>query len=234
MTSVLITGADRGLGYALMEKCLEKGYQVYACLHNQPNQAILALKENHAERLIPIQMDVADGASVEGAVEAVEKNTDSLDIVINNAGVHLENTCDALEDTDLDMALTTYNVNALGPLRVTKGFLPLVEQGRKKMIVNISSEAGSISDCWRDREYGYCMSKAALNMQSVILQKYVKGRGIKVLAIHPGWMRTGMGGPDAHIEACTAAEGILKLIEQYEGDLNGPIYMDYTGKILKW
>lgn len=77
----------------------------------------------------------------------------------------------------------------------------------KKVIVNISSEAGSIGECWRDREFDYCMSKAALNMQSVLLQKYLKSEGIKVLAIHPGWMRTDMGGAEADISPDTSAGG---------------------------
>lgn len=232
--SVLITGADRGLGFSLVELYLQKGFCVYACLHREPGVKALGLKEKYDRNLILLAMDVADDASVKNAADALLEKADSIDILINNAGVHLDESMNAFEDIDFNAAMRTLNINSLGPLRVSKAFLSFVEKGSTKVIANISSEAGSISDCWRDKEFDYCMSKAALNMQSNILQRYLKPRGIKVLAIHPGWMRTDMGGLNADIDASTAAEGISKLIEKYKGDLEGPMYMDYTGKLMNW
>ena len=85
-------------------------------------------------------------------------------------------------------------------------FLPLLEKSGLKLIINILSEAGSVADCRRENQFAYCMSKAALNMQSKILQNYLKPRGFKILAIHPGWIRTNMGGPQAPLPAEGAAE----------------------------
>jgi NAD(P)-dependent dehydrogenase (short-subunit alcohol dehydrogenase family) len=117
-----------------------------------------------------------------------------VDLLINDAAIYLDEPFTEANEFDADMARRTFDVNAVGPLLMTKHFLALVLAGSGKKIVNISSEAGSISQNWRSREYAYCMSKAALNMQSVILQRRVKDDGVKVLAIQPGWMRTAMGG----------------------------------------
>jgi NAD(P)-dependent dehydrogenase (short-subunit alcohol dehydrogenase family) len=116
---------------------------------------------------------------------------------------------------------------------VIQHFLPLLEKGERKLIINISSEAGSIADCKRSSEYAYCMSKSALNMASKIIQNALKARGFKVLAIHPGWMRTEMGGQDADIHPDEAADGIFQLaMRQWQPE--DEIYMDYQGSILPW
>jgi len=158
-----------------------------------------------------------------------------LDILINNAGVFFSQTKLPLAEVDLDDGHleSMMAVNAFGPLRVTRQFLPLLEKGRLKRIVNISSEAGSISDCGRDSWFGYCMSKAALNMQCGILQRHLKPKGFKVLAIHPGWLRTDMGGAEADLDPEVSAEAIFGLATR-KWSLDDPIYMDYTGKPLNW
>jgi NAD(P)-dependent dehydrogenase (short-subunit alcohol dehydrogenase family) len=127
----------------------------------------------------------------------------------------------------------TMEVNAFGPLRVVQQFLSLLEHGEQKLIFNISSEAGSIADCRRESQFAYCMSKAALNMQSRILHNYLKPRGFRVLAVHPGWMRTNMGGPAASISPNESAAGILQLARR-EWNADDPIYMDYEGQPLPW
>jgi NAD(P)-dependent dehydrogenase (short-subunit alcohol dehydrogenase family) len=116
---------------------------------------------------------------------------------------------------------------------MTQQFLPLLQKGQRKLIVNISSEAGSIADCQRQREYAYCMSKAALNMQSKILQNYLGSKGFKVLAVHPGWMQTDMGGSDADIHPDVAAEGIFELAAR-DWSSNDEIYLDYRGNSMRW
>lgn len=112
-------------------------------------------------------------------------------------------------------------------------FLPLLEKGEHKLILNISSEAGSITDCWRESDFAYSMPKAALNMQSKILQNHLKPRSFKLLAVHPGWMRTDMGGADADIHAGEAAEGIFNLAVK-KWNLDDGIYMDYKAQPINW
>jgi NAD(P)-dependent dehydrogenase (short-subunit alcohol dehydrogenase family) len=232
--NILITGADKGLGFSLTKLYLEKGYTVFSGLLNSPSEAFLKLKSEYGEKLSIVSLDVSSDASVASSLGEVSRLTDKLDVLINNAGVHFEKSFAVLEEVDFQVALDTHNINTLGPLRVAKAYIPLVRRGQEKVIVNISSEAGSIGECWRDKEFDYCMSKTALNMQSVLLQKYLKSDGIKILAVHPGWMQTDMGGAEADISSDTSALGIYELVNKYKGELDSPIYMDYSGRLFNW
>ncbi|HYH03363.1 MAG TPA: SDR family oxidoreductase [Bacillota bacterium] len=232
MEKVLITGAGRGLGLSLTKQFLAMGSKVVACYLNS-SEELMELQQSFTDRLTIIPLDVTNETAVSHAALETANQVGSLDILINNAGVHLEQAYYPLEELDFESMLVTLQVNALGPLEVAKHFIGLLEKGSRKLLLNISSEAGSISDCWRDREFDYCMSKAALNMQSRIMQNYLKPRGIKILAIHPGWMRTEMGGANADIASEEAAEGIFKLTQK-QWSLDEGIYFDYLGKPLNW
>jgi NAD(P)-dependent dehydrogenase (short-subunit alcohol dehydrogenase family) len=232
--TVFITGADRGLGLALAEKFLAEGYRVFAgSLGGADNLARLAAK--FPDRLHVIPQDVTDMASVRRAAEAVARLTDRLDILINNAGINPRHTLALLPELDLaDGSLEqVMAVNAFGPLRVTQQLLPLLEKGRRKRILTVTSEAGSIAGVCRDSWFAYSMSKAAANMLCQILQRWLKGKGFKVRAIQPGWMRTDMGGPQADIPASESARGIYALATQ-DGSPDDPVYVDYTGKPMAW
>lgn len=232
--TVLITGADKGLGLALVECFLRNGHNVVAGVHTT-SDALEARFARLGRRATLISLDVSDMDSVRRARQETAHHVASLDVLINNAAVYLHRPVLPLEETDLaDGHLQrTMEVNAFGPLRVTQQFLPLLEKGRKKLIVNVSSEAGSISTCWRTSEFAYTMSKAALNMQSKILQNYLGPRGYKILAVHPGWMRTDMGGPNAEIAPEEAAEGILALVNR-SWKTDDVIYLDYRGQPMTW
>jgi NAD(P)-dependent dehydrogenase (short-subunit alcohol dehydrogenase family) len=231
--TVFITGADKGLGHSLAARFLREGSRVYAGLH-RPETASPDLGRSFPESYFPIPLDVASLDSVRAAAELVAESAGALDLLINNAGVLLEARA-PLAGIDLSSypLRETMDVNAFGPLRVARHFLPLLEKGGRKLVINISSEAGSIADCWRESEFAYSMSKAALNMLSRILQNHLGPRGFKVLAVHPGWMRTDMGGAAADIEADEAAEGVYRLALREWGP-DDPIYMDYRGRPLPW
>ncbi len=231
---ILVSGASRGLGLALTEKYLQADWIVYAGVRDIQAAPMLALKNEFPDRLFLLPLDVSDTTQVRRAAQELQSSTDTLDVIINNAAIQLKSSPAILERMDIDDTLETYNVNTLGALRVTQAFLPFLRKGETRMLVNISSEAGSIGQCGRMTEMDYCMSKAALNMQSVIAQNYLRQYQIKVLAIHPGWMRTDMGGPAALLSAEEGAAGIFRLIEMYQGRLDAPIYLDYTGQVLKW
>ncbi len=231
---VLVTGADAGLGLSLVKRFVQGGFAVFAGVYHSDAE-LRRLAGEYGEALVLIPLDVADIDSVREAARRVAERTSALDIVINNAGIHLKNSQLSLEQLDFaDQQLQqTMEVNTFGPLRIIQQFQPLLEKGERKLILNISSEAGSIADCKRESQYAYCMSKAALNMQSKILQNYLKPRGFKVLAVHPGWMRTDMGGPEAPLASDESAEAIFKLALR-EWHVDDPIYMDYQGVPLPW
>lgn len=232
MKNLLITGASRGLGYHLTDLYLRKDFRVFV-LSRHLSTELGSLGSQYKDRLFFIQVDVMDESSILKAVLEVEKINGILDIIINNAAVHLENSRPDILETDFKAVEETLSINAVGPLRITRHFLPMLLKGDKKMLVNISSEAGSIAGCWRLSEFGYCMSKAALNMQSKILQNRLKSEGVKVLVIHPGWLRTDMGGIEAPALPEDAASAIIGLIER-KWRLDDPIFIDWNGKTINW
>lgn len=235
LQKIFITGADKGLGLSLATRFLYAGYIVFAGIY-QTAENFAVIGQEYGPNLVCILLDVTDMKSVIAASHSVSTQTQAIDILINNAAVYLHSKPDkSLQELDLTDGHMegTFNVNSFGPLRVTQQFLPLLENGNGKLIINISSEAGSIGNCWRATEFAYCMSKAALNMQSRILQNMLAPQGFRVLAIHPGWMRTDMGGPDADIHPDEAAEAIFQLALM-QTLVSNRIYMDYQGKPLPW
>lgn len=230
--TVLITGAGRGLGLALTQVFLEAGFRVVAG-ERKPARELDRLKTAHEARLSRVTLDQSSTESVRAAAAAVASTLDGgLDVLINNAAILPSAGRGTLEELDVDAGLEVLDVNALGPLRVAQAFLPLLERGERKLIVNVSSEAGSIGDCWRKDEFPYCMSKAALNMQSAILQNALTPRGFSLLAVHPGWIRSDMGGPKADLAPKEAADALFSLIAARAAD--APLFVDYTGKALNF
>jgi NAD(P)-dependent dehydrogenase (short-subunit alcohol dehydrogenase family) len=232
--TVVISGADKGLGFALTTRFLHAGFRVFAGAYSS-SSSFSALLQKFPETLTVLPLDVTDMQSIREAVKRVAEHAPALDILINNAGVHIDTEETPLEELDFtDQHLEkTMAVNAFGPLRMLQQFLPLLAQGRRKLLLNISSESGSITDAKREKVFAYCMSKAALNMQSKLLQNYLGPRGFKVLAIQPGWMRTDMGGPNAEIAPEESAEGIFTLAMQ-DWTPQDMIYLDYQGNPLPW
>ena len=234
LKTVFITGADKGLGLSLAARFLQAEFLVFAGYFSS-GEALEKSTGQFPGKLSMVALDITDLASIERAAQKVSEQTANLDILINNAAIYLEKPIKPLEELDFsDMHFQkTMEVNAFGALRVVQRFLPLLEKGERKLIVNISSEAGSITDCKRPTEYAYCMSKAALNMASKILQNYLGPRGYKILAIHPGWMQTDMGGQDADIHPDESAKSIFQLASR-EWLQKDEIYMDYRGSALPW
>jgi NAD(P)-dependent dehydrogenase (short-subunit alcohol dehydrogenase family) len=229
---ILITGANRGLGLSLTESLLADGHTIHA-LNRRESSALLQLKEKYPQSLQLQTGDVGDESSVRQALEKIAGRVDSLDIVLNNAAVHLDQSRISFEKVDFSVYLPAFQVNTIGPLMVIKYALPLLRRGTRKLIVNFSSEAGSIGACWRTSEYSYCMTKAALNMASRILQNDLREEGIKILALHPGWFSSDMGGLEAPITPAEAAERIVKVLSN-PPELAGPIFVDLNGEVMEW
>jgi NAD(P)-dependent dehydrogenase (short-subunit alcohol dehydrogenase family) len=235
--NAFVTGCDRGLGLALAELLLKKDYRVFAgSFLGGKWPELTELKEHYQDQLVILPLDVRSTESVQQASAAIAKVTDSLDLLINNAGLFTDRSEDILGELFFEDMKELYDTNSLGPLRVTQSVLPLLLKGNDKLLVNISSEAGSIEDCQRTKEYGYSMSKAALNMQTAILHNHLKEYGLKVFAIHPGYVRSYMLGhlnTEAEIEPKESAKGIYEQISKpYRNE--GPAYLNYKGEKLPW
>jgi NAD(P)-dependent dehydrogenase (short-subunit alcohol dehydrogenase family) len=232
MRNALITGTDRGLGRVLLNTFLVHGYRVFAGRFVESTRYDDS-RNIGFDSLVVLPLDVTDPDSIEEAAKAVEGMTDSLDLVINNAGIDLPHHKAPLEEIDIEEIPYLLNVNSLGPLRVTKRFLPLIRKGAGKLILNISSEAARLAECEYVNRIGYCMSKAAVNMQSRILQNQLGDEGVKVLAVHPGMIQTDIGGVDADVPPIESARGIYDLTDN-KWNMDDPIFVSYAGRTMGW
>ena len=231
MRYALITGAGSGLGFELVKDHIKNGWGVLALSHHK-SQKLDGLKQVFPAQLKIILCDVGKTDSVEKAIEEVRKSVGRLDRIFNNAGIDRKSEWTTLDQTDIDFMAEEYNVNAVGALRVIKACLPLIESGT--IIVNISSEAGGIEEQKSEGGYGYCMSKAALNMGTKILDNWLGRKGVCFFAFHPGRMRTGMAGPDSNMDPWEASEKIMDFLENIGGLTNKHLFWDYSGRQLKW
>jgi NAD(P)-dependent dehydrogenase (short-subunit alcohol dehydrogenase family) len=202
--NVYITGTDRGLGLALAAKFLDHGDKVFAGYYGIDPNGLNALQSQYGARLEIVPLDVGSDQSVAEAARLIARKTNRLDVLINNAAIIGQKDATVTDPLDFEDMLKVYNVNALGPLRVAQSVLPLLQSGELKRIINISSEAGSMAARVRRGQrtrYSYCGSKAALNIQSILLQNHLAEYGIRVHLIEPGWLRTYL----ASNEKCTIA-----------------------------
>lgn len=222
--TVLVTGANRGIGLELVRQMRARGHQVIGTAR-KPEQA-RELKETGAR---VVQLDVTDSGSV-GAM-AQELKGQRIDLLINNAGM-LGHTADSFEETDFDQVMATFDVNSLGPMRVTQALLPNLLAGEGRTVIQISSTMGSIANNGGGY-YGYRASKSALNMLNKSLALELADRGITSVVVHPGWVQTRLGGAGAAITVAESVTGIVQVIAGLGPEDSGR-FLDYQGKELPW
>ena len=234
--NVLITGTGRemALGFNFVRRYLEQGDTVFACVR-KPSEALEKLRTQYPETLHILTMDIGDTGSVNAAAEQAAKLVPCLDLLINNAVTTSPDTNKELEDFDLDTVMPALNVATVGPLRVIKAFLPLLKKSDNALIVNISSEAGSIGACYRSTYIDYGMAKAALNMATKTLyNKFKDDPKINIITVHPGWMRTNVGNAKAPFDPYDHAETMRLMFETKRHDKTGPIFVTYAGEEYPW
>ncbi|MBR3105602.1 MAG: SDR family NAD(P)-dependent oxidoreductase [Clostridia bacterium] len=234
---VLITGTGRpyALGFNLVKRYLEHGDTVFASVR-RPSEALEALKKENPDRLYILTMDIASTESVNAAARKAGQLTDHLDLIVNNATMASADTMKELPDFDLDLIAPAVNVGAVGPVRVLKAFLPLLRKSAVgALVVNISSEAGSIGKCYRTFYLDYGTEKAALNMLTKTLHNYFKNDpNLNILCVHPGWMRTNPDNHEAPLDPYEHAETLRFLFEARRHDKTGPIFITHTGEAYPW
>lgn len=239
--SALVTGADHGVGLGIVQVLLERGLTVFAGRYAAKEGALQQLQALHKDRLHLVDLDISDEGSVKAAADWVGAYTDRIELLINNAGILGDIEATVLDELDYAEMLQVFNVNALGALRVTQAFLPLLLRGEGKLLANISSEAGSIGSCTRHNWYAYCMSKAALNMQSALIYNQFKGEGLTLLVLHPGYVQSYMHGElntKATLTVEQAAANIIGIIDNHASyepiDGKPPYIHTATGERLVW
>lgn len=229
MNTILITGAGRGIGIEMTKQLLEAGNHVIAWARSPQKSTLLSqLKSQYPQKLEIYPIDITSDAQVS---EFLRQHTEKkpIDILINNAGIYGEDR--DFETLSLNDVLHTIETNSLGPMRVTKALLPFLQMSTNPKVIHITSLMGSIEDNESGGSYGYRMSKAALNMFHKSFS--IDYSNIISLVIHPGWVKTDMGGPNAPTTPCESVQGILKIISAAKKSDSGK-FISYSGEILPW
>jgi NAD(P)-dependent dehydrogenase (short-subunit alcohol dehydrogenase family) len=229
---ILITGANRGIGLELARQYLRRGDTVFATCRDPGGAAGLnALASSAPGRLTITWLDVDDASSLRPAYEAIQAATSGLDVLINNAGVYPSG--ERPGRLDAGVMARTFATNAIGPIMVAQQFLDVLERGDRPRIVNMTSRMGSLALKKSGRDYSYCGSKAALNMMTKALAHDLKPRGIVAMVLHPGWLRTDMGGSGAPLSVEESAQGILRVIDGLTLE-DAARFMQWDGADLPW
>ncbi len=225
MQRTMITGANRGLGLEITRQLLEMGSQVWATCRQPDTATGLAELSSRFPRLLSVNsMDITDDGSIASAVDRVRRDSPALDILINNAGILTRG--EQIGNLDRAVFRRTLDTNTIGPAFLVQRALPMLRNGDHPIIANITSQLGSLTRKQSGGLYSYSASKAALNMVSRALAAELRHERITVLAIHPGWVRTDMGGSGAALSVEESAAGIIAVLKNAQiGD---------TGRFLTW
>lgn len=247
MNSILITGSNRGLGLGLVKQLLASSKptkHIFATCRNPDNaQELNDLKAKH-DNLHILSLDVTNYGSFDALVKQVEDvvKDEGLNVLLNNAGIAPKSVRLAFtQETDL---IRTYETNSVAPVMLAKAFLPLLRKASKlkkelplgverATIVNMSSILGSLTENDGGGLYAYRMSKAALNIATKSMSVDLKSDKILCVSMHPGWVRTDLGGSNAPLDVETSCKDMLKTILALNDSHNGT-YLQYDGKPLKW
>ena len=225
----LITGVSRGIGMAMMNELLRRGHNVIgACRNPEGERDLWEAKRDWKERFDSVRIDLADHASIAAAAKQLEGRP--IDVLVNNAGI-LKDGGKSLEALDFNAVQQSFAVNSVGPMMMTRCFVGNLELSADPKVVNMTSLMGSMTDNKSGGYYAYRMSKAALNMFSICLAREFPSW--TVLAMHPGWVKTSMGGPQAPIDPEESASGIIDVVSKATAKDSGR-YLDFSGKELPW
>jgi NAD(P)-dependent dehydrogenase (short-subunit alcohol dehydrogenase family) len=230
MKRVLITGVSRGIGKGFARYYLEAGAEVFGSVRNPEDAA--DFKEGYGERFHTLVFDVRDTEAIRSAAVKVRGTAEGLDLIINNAGIAPDEPGTGVTEIDEDQVMTAFDVNVLGQVRVLKAFFPLLKGGENPKLINISSIVGSMDWTEGGRAIPYCVSKASLNMMSLLLSFRLEEHRIPIAAIHPGSVKTDMGGSGSALSVEESVRAIAGVIENLT--LDSSLFIDYRGKKLPW
>lgn len=230
-STYFITGCNRGLGLEFVRQLLARGQRVIAtCRDIATATDLTALTLKHSGQLSLVEMDVSDEASMREAVALL--NDEAIDVFINNAGVYGPRDANFGNVDGPAMAEVLYT-NAVAPVLLTQLLIDNVRKGSGKKLVYVSSKMGSIADNGRGGSYIYRSSKTALNSAVKSLALDFAPEGIAAATLHPGWVRTDMGGPNGLIDAPESVSGMLNVIDGLSVANTGQFF-NYDGATIAW
>jgi len=225
MPIAVVTGANRGIGSEWVNQLLEKGWTVYAGYRKNLDK----LENFSNSNLFIHQLDVQSNQSVIDFCNNVEG---PIDLLVNNAGVG-DGRWQKLEDIDDKWSLDVLDINAIGPVRMVQALYEKMSHDKLTKVAMISSLMGSIDDCKSGRSYAYRASKSALNMFTVAMKNEAVENNITFAILHPGWVKTGMGGSMAPVTMPESVTGMMKVLESQTLENSGR-FIQYDGEILPW
>lgn len=231
--NIVITGANRGLGYELLVESVSRGYFVYALVRSEEAKAQLLVqlqaKQINAKQFTVHICDVTNEADIASFTQQLSEQGIKLTSIINSAAILVARQT-SIEQLDMEDVQSTFDTNLYGPMRVVKHLLPLLQE-QAGSILNISSEAGSITNAYGG-DYPYSLSKCALTLFSEQLKRTLAPKGIEVWSIHPGWMHTDMGGPAAPLAPIDSAKGIIDIMERKMKIASTFSFINYKGEAM--
>lgn len=227
--TVLVTGANRGLGLEFVRQYLQDGWRVFAACR-QPEKAhdLNALAEQGDLTVQPL--DVGNARQIENLRGVIGKTP--IDVMINNAGVYGQKN-GGFGKTDAAVWEETYRINVIAVMKMMEAFADAVAASKCRIIANMSSKMGSMADNGSGGSYVYRSSKAALNAITLSAARDLENRGITVVALHPGWVRTDMGGPNALIDVQESVTGMRRVIDRLDPSQSAA-FLDYKGETVPW
>jgi NAD(P)-dependent dehydrogenase (short-subunit alcohol dehydrogenase family) len=227
----LVTGANRGIGLEICRQLIEKNIFVILTSRDEEKGKMAASNlDSSGNKVIFHQLDVADFESISRIVEFVQSRYSRLDILINNAGILIDENTSAL-NISMDIVQKTLDINFKGPFKLIQSFLPIMKKNNYGRIVNISSGMGAFSEMGGGYA-AYRISKTALNAMTKIIASELSDTNILINSMCPGWVRTEMGGSNANRSVEKGADTAIWLATQPDGSKSGNFYRD--NKVIDW
>lgn len=229
---VLVTGANKGLGLEWVRQLCEKKYKVLATYRSikGPNDPLARMAENYPENLLLVPCDLRKDNDILALARTIH-GSGKLDRVIQNSGIYGDPQRQSLESLDRNTLLETFNVNAASQIIMANALLPLVNSGG--IFCFVTSKMGSIADNQSGGSYPYRASKTALNMLQMSFSHDSVLKGVYSLCMHPGWVRTDMGGHNAPTDVIESVSGMMKVLEGFLPEMHGGFF-DFKGLRIPW
>ena len=232
MKTILITGANRGIGLEFARQYVMTGWRVIACCRH-PDEAdkLNKLAAQDPDQMTIYALDVAKHEQIEHLSKALSNQP--IDVLVNNAGIYPTSRGEGFGKTDYEAWASAFRVNTMAPLKMAESFVKQISMSNLKTIVTITSKMGSVADNQRGGSYVYRSSKSAVNIVVKSLAIDLESAGITAVLLHPGWVRTDMGGPNGLISTEQSVTGMRQVISKLTQTDSGKFYA-FDGQVVPW